>query len=430
MKFRDLLKSLGTFIYSYIRPQGTLSTTGRSSFSVKGTQVYLTTTVGGKPNSARRFLAKGVCWLPLPLGADPSQPPYGDYMTKDRKSVWQADLDRMRAMGVNVVRCFAGSADASANYGDMMDYAWHGGNKPIYFFWYSYIPSGELVSHQDTYAKVYKTIAQNTASHPVTIGYCIGNELNFSQPGFAKAIETIARSIKSVRGISGNKLVTTALEDDGKNLPAVTSLLNDAPSIDVIAINVYRGENFGGALGTPTNIWTNYKHVARSKALPLLLTEWGTPYSTRQDSSDPTKISTNPNDKLVGLDAVTENPDGSPITTQADYIANQWHQILHEYHQPLSDSVGFGGTLFLWSDNWSSISPVDEHNADANKYTGAFAGGYWDNEWFGIHGLCTPGEATYNPCAGKPGYYTCPSKLGTYKPQPRPAVATLTRLWN
>ncbi|MCI5221692.1 MAG: hypothetical protein D3924_03170 [Candidatus Electrothrix sp. AR4] len=403
-------------------------TTDRSSFQVKGTQVNLVTTIGRTNSPPARFLAKGVCWLPLPLGANPGQSPYGDYMTNNYKRVWQADLDRMRSMGVNTVRCFAGSDFASSQWRDMMDYAWNCGTDPIYFFWYSFIPSGDLVNNQDKYAQVYKIITQNTAAHPATIGYCIGNELNHRQAGFAGAINKIAGAIKSIVGVSGNKLVTTALEDDGATLPSVSELLNSNTSLDIISLNVYRGREFGGSLGNANNIFTNYRTVAGTKALPLLLSEWGTPYSTRQDPDNSTKISTNVNDKLVGLDEVQFNPDSSSITSQAAFIEAQWNNILQEYNS--TESVGFGGTLFLWSDNWSSVSPDDQHNADAGGYSGgAFAGGYWDNEWFGIYALCRSSEATYNAVPGKSGYYTCPAKLNTYEPQPRPVVTTLTKLW-
>src|SRR2546421_469470 len=87
-------------------------------------------TVNGAP-----FFARGVCYSPVPWGANPSWPPHGDFMFPPWNAIWQRDLKAMQAAGINCLRTYniqstAPNGGAKQDHTEFFNDCWDAG--PIY----------------------------------------------------------------------------------------------------------------------------------------------------------------------------------------------------------------------------------------------------------------------------------------------------------
>ena len=53
----------------------------------------------------------------MPTGVKPNEAPFGDYFVPNYANVWQPDLDAMRAVGINVIRLYAGNPEGGKDSG-------------------------------------------------------------------------------------------------------------------------------------------------------------------------------------------------------------------------------------------------------------------------------------------------------------------------
>lgn len=348
----------------------------------------------GKP-----FFAQGVCYFPLPAGNESSKPPYGDYFYNfpGQDPVWKPfldrDLPRMRAAGVNLIRLYSMWAWAGQDFvvaplnvdktrtlshQGFMDMAYGGGSQPMYVLVNVFIEAGRWAdpSYQAQIEDVYRQLATELKDHPAVMGFMVGNELNGEatrgNPQFWQWIDHLARIIKE---IAPDKLTTMALVDDGllsidrANEVAPRQNGTVMPHLDVWGINNYRGDmnsGFGDAF------WSSYRTKTTK---PILMTEWGAPAS-RHD----------PDVAFSAGGVPAELPDRA--RDQATYLRNHYNDMVD--HSTINGGVSSGGALFMWADQWDkqecpTCSPSTQDGS--SNSTGGFPGKWWDEEWFGIHGL-------------------------------------------
>jgi hypothetical protein len=359
----------------------------------------------------QRFVFKGVNYSPVPIGAKPEFPPHGDYFIPHYENIWKADIDLMRAAGVNSIRLYAGDPNrnaASGTWKAFLDYLYNGNNRPIYVFMTSYLDQASVERGIDlpAYESQWEKLVKSTVNHPAVVGFTLGNEI----------FDRASKDSKSKFWVNYGKILQAAYKAGlsvGK-APFLIAAINDEPAgtppnqywpviqageesgqiarLGGWAINVYRGPNFGEPGNNPIPNYRNQMDKLGKK--PLLIGEFGTLHSTRtpQVYSDGRTKHAPGIGQVVELDSVKAGDfdKGKPYEggrSQGDYLATEWKFIKDDYSKPGSGSTVSGGFVFNWCDEWY------KHGGDPNVHAGGpnlaffgptFAGGYWDEKWFGI----------------------------------------------
>jgi hypothetical protein len=307
------------------------------------------------------FFAKGVGYQPTPIGQNPKDPPNGDYFTSNYANIYKTDLDRMYAMGVNSLKIYSWYPDKDHN--DFLNYAY---SKGIYVIVGYYMPPGTIIGNFQEKLALFKQLAENTKTHPAIMGYQLGNENvggDINNPTYWNNLNLIAQALKS---IAPNKIVTTGLVDDGEN--SVRAGDKYMTSLDAWGINIFRGKTLG-------RFYDDYKSASNK---PALITELGFPNTIRTN----------------GVPAMM--PDNGKAT--AEYVEDVIEEIHDNSSDDEPDDVVAGVYYFMYSDEWwkqscpacyTSNGPCacgdNTHDFTLNNSSGAFPGGWWDEEWFGLY---------------------------------------------
>ncbi len=310
------------------------------------------------------FVMKGVCYQPTPVGQTATKPPFGDYFTSTYRSLYERDLPMLRAMGANTVRVY--NWDPAANHSHFLDLAWNNGHQPIHVLVNAYIDPQTDWSSTSVFTQLkarWRTLVENTASHPATLGFLIGNELNVvndANPVFWSRVNEIAIDI---RALAPNRLVTTPLAD--KNLLSVVPTY-DAPmaGFNCWAIQAYRGRSFG-------TLFTDYATVSGK---PLLVTEFGIDAYDRRANAE-----------YAGDAALP-----------ADYLKSLWLEIARR------TNIVSGGVIFEWVDEWwkDQSANTSTFRQDNGAWTAAgFPDRSAEHEWWGICRAAAPGSLRLQPRA-------------------------------
>jgi hypothetical protein len=336
------------------------------------------------------FVAKGVCYSPVPIGGTFEWEPFGDVFVEYWKSIWQRDLDELQKMKANSLRLYTTSPYLKPNdpgsglvdHTAFLDacaacglYVW--GAYAIDTRSYS-DPNLWKITESGT-AEMCKQMAQ----HPAVIGFIIGNELNGpaqrEDPSWWEKMDRLGRIAKESQG-GRDKLTMQCFIDDGMITPRLAATVGKGmPSIDVFGINAYRGTQTTG-FGA---LFTDYAAVCPK---PLLMTEFGCPASTHVP------------DQPYPQGQCEELPDNA--AAQAEYVITHWSDIVA--HR----DVCSGGYVFEWCDEWwKQGHPVDQHKGSPAK-AAPFPGGWWDDEWFGICSAAVNGRPPKDPSPAHPDVLT------------------------
>jgi len=322
-----------------------------TDWKVNGRQILL----NGKP-----FFAKGVGYQPTPVGENPARSPNGDYFTSNYAGIYKPDIDLMDAMGVNAIKIYSWFPDK--DHSDFLNYAY---SKGIYVIIGYYMPPGTVIGNFAEKLELFRQLAEMTKTHPGIMGYQLGNENvgnDINNPTFWNNLNQIAAKLKS---IAPNKLVTTGLVDDGEK--SVRAGNNYMTSLDVWGINIFRGKTLG-------NFYSDYKNASNK---PVFITEIGFPNTIRNN----------------GIPAMM--PDNSQAT--ADYVEDVMEEINDNSSDDEPDDPVGGVFYFMWTDEWwkqncpacYSSGPCacsdNTHDYTKDNRSGAFPGGWWDEEWFGLY---------------------------------------------
>ena len=156
-------------------------------------------------------------------------------------------------------------------------------------------------------------------------------------------------------------------------------------NLDSWAINIYRGDQFGGS---GNSAFAQYLALMNSLGTkkPLIFGEWGTPHTTRPAGIYGQKAKL----PIRNLDEVPESQMGTgqpyfaaqPVGT---FLKTQWNTIKSNVMGG-SNQVCVGGFIFDWCDEYwkGNDNNVQVGGPSIDFQGGAFAGGYWDEAGFGV----------------------------------------------
>lgn len=369
------------------------------------------------------FAFKGVNYSPVPIANSPSYAPYGDYFTAPFSNVWNYDVDRIREMGVNTIKLYAGNPGLNAgapgsagNWKPFLDKLWNGGTKPIRVMMTSYVQGGDIAAGGATFQQ-YKTdwtnLVASTASHPAVLGYTVGNEIyspsTDNNPTFWQNYGQLVDLVHNTAAGQGkDPLITTAINDGLTSIPGFGNTWEPIVrgeqsgklhNLDSWAINIYRGAEFGGA--GANNAFNQYQALMNQLAIqkPMIVGEFGIQHSTRPDGIYGTANTANPVELGNGQPWITgapNNGDPTPFMTR----------MLDSLYDDLDDGAGqvaVGGYVFSYADEYwkgdpSNPVPPSAHVGGPNGgfQNDAFPGGYWDEAWFGLTSSLDPSVYTNN----------------------------------
>lgn len=358
----------------------------------KGYQLY----VNNKP-----FLIKGVIYHPIPIGEG-----YTCDFFSDKSKPWMIDGKLMQEAGINCIRIYSSGKDwekVKQFIGDMYE------NFGIYTIvsdwiglWEQPAPNYGDVEFREKIKKNILEMVQTLKNEQGILFWCLGNENNYTFSGktrfwtspeieeiqdmkekidkkagiYYSFIEDIAREIKKI-----DKLHPVALGNGEASFLNVASKL--CPDIDLLAVIIYRGKNFG-------NLFNNIRNYYDK---PIFLSEFGCDsYNAYKDQED------------------QEN--------QKEFLLYQWDDLYHNTVQS-GNSTGnvLGGALFEWTDEWwkhaeGYTQDWNVHNTGAGWSESSY---YFDiraknnlnmnEEWFGIVGISQEKENGINKRIPKKSYY-------------------------
>ena len=202
-------------------------------------------------------------------------------------------------------------------------------------------------------------MSQAYGNHPAVMGFCIGNE--FDKPegrGTADFYDVLNTLGKLAKDNAPTKMVTFGWYDatsDNDNLGNDQNEIK-MTSFDVIGINCYEG------LGMEGNLIRRHREMNGDgrKVKPLLVTEWGCPYSGRQSG----KVCELPAAKIPDLEK---------------FLKAEYDAMAH------NRDVCAGGFYFEWCDEyWKQPGTAIWDHTGEGRPEPAFPGGFWDEKWFGI----------------------------------------------
>ncbi|MFN0118562.1 MAG: glycoside hydrolase family 2 TIM barrel-domain containing protein [Elusimicrobiota bacterium] len=186
--------------------------------------------------------------------------------------------------------------------------------------------------------------------------YGHGNNADLKPQVFLKFVNSIARMIKL---LDPDRPVALSIGD----IEYIDIVAREAPEIDVLAINAYRGMN-----GMGKSFWQN---LARVWKKPVLIGEFGCPaYAEGMKTSDIEKA-------------------------QSTYLLNNWKDIMvNSAGYGMGNSLG--GVLFEWVDEWWKSGPQgDVWSQDTTvQFNGPFIDGSMYEEWLGV---ATQGDGNSSP---------------------------------
>jgi len=364
-------------------------------------------------NGSRAPLIKGVVYSPTPIGGTYDFEPHGDFYLGGEgapsyfqwKPWWQPDVDAMAEAGVNSIRTYswfmwmptADNMTAAKNGGPMpeivrdhtqfLDYCqskdifvlmgvgWNPDDFPLK-------TANRNNGFKEFYIENCRALAKKYGKHPAVLGLVLGNEVDnastFKDDDNYQQYLAIMNGCAdaAAEGFKGNKIILPAFHDnpfaygneDADGTPAMKKHVQKDLSKNFTAtgINTYRGPN-----GILPQEYKKFLIDGQKIERPLLITEWGSPYSMRKDGQG-AEIS------------------GELVTSHGNWVRACWKQF--------SDSASFpflaGGYYFEWTDEWWKAPQLPEGKQrgqhifnPASSKNGAFPGGYNDEAWFGVMGV-------------------------------------------
>jgi hypothetical protein len=296
----------------------------------------------------QRFVMKGVCYSPNPIGHSGADSPRSDFYTRKWRDIYRRDLPRMREMGVNCVRVYGWGA--KADHREFLDHAWNGGRQPIRVLISTWIdPQTDWTSRRavSRLKTEWSAIARNSRKHPAVLGYLVGNELNqapgnLSLHALWPALDEIAAAI---RRVDDQHLISTALSDS-ELLVQLQLGERLATNLNAWCVQTYRGSSFK----------TLFADYARISGKPLFVSEFGV------DAFDGPRRQ--------------EFPDNARVP--AEWVLRLWTELR------ANDLIASGGAVFAWSDEWWKAGRPSSQDA-GGWWNGAFPDGQANEEWWGIH---------------------------------------------
>jgi len=325
------------------------------------------------------FTVKGVNYSPVPVGESPeAMEPYGDYFTPEYSALWTRDMPLIRTMGANTLRI--SWWNPLADHKSFLDAAYNSGTDPIYVIAGFHINAGldiDPASPANVRSQLINDFADmvnQQKNHPAILMWAIGSNLNVpsaygnSPEELTNLFSLIDAMADAAHAEDSSHPVTAPMSD--YYFSDIVAAYNEAVSLDLWSINVYRGGNFG-------KLFTQFTAATNTLPKPLVITEFG-------------------------IDAWDDYSGSEDELTQAEYAWWLWKDIA------ANSSTCVGGIYMEFTDEWwrDSLSAdmfctpgtSSEHNYCGHE-TYYSPDGYVNDEWRGIMRIADNGG---NPDAVEP----------------------------
>lgn len=399
------------------------------------------------------YFMQAVGYSPVPIGGSAVYAwPYGDYCQNGFKALWDRDLPKMVAMGVNTLRIYGWTS--GADHDEFFDACQRHGIRVIitYFLGTALVNPVDTAEHQDHVFANFTREVVRTGAHPAILAWTLGNEINgpwnlfigqlnekdscnddaecyieslfdFIDEGAKRAKAGLVKSLLD-SGVPADQVSTpfmvTSLADvhnEDLLLQRIASRTNKTfPNIDVWGFQLYRGKSFGD--------WLDAYQLWATK--PGLITEYGV--DAFSDPCGPEKDKRACNGTTVDNAAMYGDQYGVN-----EGLHDEWNMQLTSHlfwHKGVPQSKICGGSILAWVDEWWKgamlVEAVESNENDTDSCgtrTGIPAGrmhvecpapsswesnvcGYWldasfdqyvNEAWFGIHAPAQNTSADYDP---------------------------------
>lgn len=411
-----------------------------------GRQLY----VNGEP-----FHIQGVCYSPVPVGETPAFPPHGDYFGDQYQFIWKRDLALIKAMGATTIRLYGW--DTHTDHRSFLDEVHAHGLKTLVTFFLGMAEQNpvDTAAHRQKIIDSFAGEVSKYAGHPALLMWSFGNELNGPWNGFIPQLSdafgcgwtqgclnnpwgadcskpvncvytalftfindaaTAAKNVTDVLVTSGfadlDSFVSTPWPNPAQDkIPQFEHLL---PSMDMWAMQLYRGKSFG-------NYFSSF---ASESTKPLLVTEFGVDayndpcgwpenfqrpvcfnmYSRNSFGGD-VQIT---GDLYRGCQDATADCALPGVEAQMNWDVALATEIMEAY--PEKGGALAGGFLMAWTDEfWKGASvqdhcnnpcPVEEADECRNHNVAAFMPGGTAECSPHAHFTCDNSDSTYHDLCG------------------------------
>ena len=271
---------------------------------------------------------RGVCWSPVPRGAG-WPPDYARFV--------DVDAEMMQAAGITHVRTYGPILDRT-----VLDRL-HARGIAVLMTVYSYGADPDDVAVER---------ARAVMDHPAVAMWLVGNEWNYTGyytgVPFDEAVARTERIAAALKALDPSRPVATVYGE----LPSPATIAA-IPSVDLWAINSYRGIGFG-------DLFTRWAALSNK---PMFLGEYGA-------------------DAWDARDGGREN-----VEAQAEATRVLTETILATSTARHADGIAIGGTIFEWNDEWwkDGSGSLDVHDVGGVAPGGGpHPDGTFNEEWWGI----------------------------------------------
>ncbi|MFH0913262.1 MAG: hypothetical protein V1884_03145 [Candidatus Omnitrophota bacterium] len=350
----------------------------------------------------RPYIVKGVCYSPIPIGANHEYDWWSDANTP-----WLIDGKLMQEMGVNTIRLYQAHEDIEEVRRVIRDLYTRYGIRTILGHWLGFweypCPFYADKKFQDRIKKEVLEMVAAYKDEPGVLLWILGNENNYScwgrvNPWSDDQIDKEPDPQK--KSLLRAKIYYTFLNDLAKEIHQLDpehpvalgngelvglDVANEVcPDIDLVACIIYRGKTFG-------NLFHSLKATFDR---PILLSE-------------------------IGADSYDAYKNLEEQNMQAFFLESQWRQLYDNLANNNKKGAGncLGGTIFEWTDEWWKHNPNDPEGWKIHDTQGGWSSGsyYFDiqapgnmnmnEEHFGIVALSEELEHGINKRVPRKSYY-------------------------
>lgn len=295
---------------------------------------------------AAPYVIRGVDWAP----ASASTP--GDDAARRAEFINHAATDAplLESLNINTVRLYL---DPGLDAGGLavLDTLWAHGIMVVL----------NVDGSRNDLARVQQAVSFYK-DHPAVLLWMLGSEWNINlyygktecnTP--LEAAQCTQAAAQLVKSLDTNHPVTSSygeidINATGLRLADTQNYVNNiCPSVDVWAVNVFRGDTFG-------TLFDQWRSISTK---PMFLGEFGT-------------------------DAMVHPADLPDETMQAGWDLCLWNHAITELSAVQPSLVSLGGLVFEWNDEWWKVPPAGTQDAGGFTNVNGHPDGFANEDWFGI----------------------------------------------
>lgn len=193
--------------------------------------------------------------------------------------------------------------------------------------------------------------------HPAVLMWSLGSEWNINRyfgvaSSVADAAQRTQQAAALIKSLDANHPVATSygeidIDAPGLRLADTAQYVAQLTSVDVWALNIYRGSRFG-------NLFQQWASITTK---PMFLGEFGTD----------------------AFNATTGEVDEA---MQSQWDLGLWNEVAANLSSANSAKVALGATVAFWTDEWWKVPPPGSQQTGG--YSGPHPDGFANEEYFGV----------------------------------------------